>query len=167
MNFQNVNKIHDALMSLVLTTPKRRYLLKSRTVLIASFLWIIVKPSANLEGLAVFTEMKLPALLFRRDYKHLVVTSSYLSIMIWLTLNDCWKNKRLKIKRYHSFEEIFVLFCATSHTFFISGLCNWMDAVLIGSYLVFINLYWAVNVAYVIYIYIFLKKLFIYLHLSA
>lgn len=120
MSFQNVNKIHDAVINLFLATPKYEYLFKSRSVLIASFLWVIVKPSANLGGLAVFTEMKLLALLFRRDCRHLVVTSSYLSIMIWLTLNDCWKNKRLKIKRYHSFEEIYVLFCVTFPTFFYS-----------------------------------------------
>lgn len=140
MSFQSVKKIYDALINLVLTTPKYRYLLKSSTVLIASFLWIIVKPSANLEGLAVFTEMKLPALLFRRVYKHLVVTSSYLSIMIWLTLSDCWRNKRLKIKRYHSFEEIFVLFCATSPMFFFTVLYKWMDAMLLDTYLVFLYL---------------------------
>lgn len=128
IDFQNVDKIYSASKHLVLSTPKYKYLLKRKTVLIASFLWIIAPCLTNLEGFAVFTEMKLPALLFRRDYKHLVVTSSYLSIMIWLTLNDCWKNKRLKIKRYHSFEEVFVLFCATSPTFFLlSRVIEWMQ----------------------------------------
>lgn len=50
-------------------------------------------------------EIKLPALLFRKDYRHHVVTLSYLSIMIWKTWSDYSKNKRLKIKRYDSFEE--------------------------------------------------------------
>lgn len=35
------------------------------------------------------TEIELPALLFRKDYRHHVVTLSYLSIMIWLTWSDC------------------------------------------------------------------------------
>lgn len=38
MSFQDVNKIYAALIKLVLTTPKYRYLLKGRTVLIDSFL---------------------------------------------------------------------------------------------------------------------------------
>lgn len=33
-------------------------------------------------------EIEPPALLFRRDYRHHVVTSRYFSIMIWLTWSD-------------------------------------------------------------------------------
>lgn len=38
MNFQNVNKLYSALKHLVLSTAKYKYLLKRKTVLIASFL---------------------------------------------------------------------------------------------------------------------------------
>lgn len=59
----------------------------------------------ELRGFCLFTVMKQLALLFKKDYRHPEVTLSFLNIMIWLTWNVYWKSKRLKIKRYSSFEE--------------------------------------------------------------